>query len=460
MNWEEENNIIINTYFKKIIKEINHKKGCSLELFITDVCNQNCEYCYLIKHQDELYPKNFRSTKQILNNLQIFLNYLIENNYDNILKFSLFSGEIWHTQFGLDVLETIYQYCLKAKQPPLSIMIPSNFSFILDDIQLQKIETYIDKFNKKNIYLNFSCSIDGFFIESENRPFNNSNNNYIKDSEEHYEKIFKWCKKYGYGFHPMVNSFNIEKWKQQYKWWIDNFIKYELNFHQYSMFLEVRDNNWTDNKIYSYLDYLNFSVDYLFESYFKDDPVGLLKTMLNIDTVDNGNYINIQITRQSARMSCTVDRIICIRLGDLSWVPCHRTSYDPFVYGTFQVQDNKIQNLIAKNVILPASIYSLGYKGHPKCDICPIADLCLRGCYGAQFEANKDLFYPCETVCNLFFAKNLFLYYKIKEIIQKYNISDNNITYQIQEIYKKYISKISDEETKQWIPMIKRLIVN
>ena len=454
MTWNEENDILIKNQFDIVMNKISqkNKKYKVLELYITDVCNQKCEYCYLIKHQNELYPKEYRSQETILNNLKIFLNYLLENNYDSIPEFSIFTGEIWHTDFGLKVLEEIYNYCLKAKNPPFSIMIPSNFTFILNDNQTQKIEEWINKFGELKTYIHFSCSIDGLILENKNRPFNDLSQNYIKNQEEHYEKIFKWCKKMCFGFHPMVNSYSIEDWKEQYKWWIDKFVEHGFDVYKNSMFLEVRNDEWTHDKIFSYLDYLNFATDYLLNKYFNKDYIELLHFMLNINLPVTGNYVNVQLLRQSYGM--------CIRLGDLSWVPCHRTSYEPFVYGKFKVENGKIVGLEGKNTTLATAIYSLGYKGHPKCDTCAIGDLCLRGCYGAQFESNQELFYPCSTVCDLFFAKNLFLYYKIKKIISDYQVTDKIITNAIQDLYVNYISKISEEEIEKWMPKIKHLMMN
>lgn len=35
-------------------------RDSSLELFITPQCNQSCEYCYLAKNKDLLYPEEIR----------------------------------------------------------------------------------------------------------------------------------------------------------------------------------------------------------------------------------------------------------------------------------------------------------------------------------------------------------------------------------------------------------------
>ena len=78
----------------------------TLELYITSTCNQSCEYCYLCKYPD-LYPAEYNKPELIKKNLKILLDYLIVNKCQ-IPILDLFSGEIWHNQYGWDILEIIY----------------------------------------------------------------------------------------------------------------------------------------------------------------------------------------------------------------------------------------------------------------------------------------------------------------------------------------------------------------
>ena len=145
----------------------------SLELQITPVCNKSCEYCYLVKYGDELYPKEIRNQDVILNNISILLDYYKFKGF-KLPRVDLFSGEIWHTDFGLKVLTTILakiKLGLNIKQ----IIIPSNFSFINYDDKIKQIEWLIEEFKKEECNLIFSASIDGKFSENMIRPFNNKN---------------------------------------------------------------------------------------------------------------------------------------------------------------------------------------------------------------------------------------------------------------------------------------------
>lgn len=73
----------------------------TLEFFITPQCNQHCDYCYLVKNGNKLYPKEIRDNKTILNNLKAYLDYLIEvKHITTIPRIDLFSGEIWGWPLG------------------------------------------------------------------------------------------------------------------------------------------------------------------------------------------------------------------------------------------------------------------------------------------------------------------------------------------------------------------------
>ena len=52
-----------------------------VEFIITPVCNKQCEYCYLVKYGDELYPKELRDQDTIFHNLKLMLTYFKENHF-------------------------------------------------------------------------------------------------------------------------------------------------------------------------------------------------------------------------------------------------------------------------------------------------------------------------------------------------------------------------------------------
>ena len=54
-----------------------HETREGIELIVRPQCNQKCEYCYIYKHGDDLYPVEERiSDDEILNHLDSFLDYV------------------------------------------------------------------------------------------------------------------------------------------------------------------------------------------------------------------------------------------------------------------------------------------------------------------------------------------------------------------------------------------------
>ena len=72
------------------------------------------------------------------------------------------------------------------------------------------------------------------------------------------------------------------------------------------------------------------------------------------------------------------------------------------------------------------------------CDTCLYNDSCLKGCFGAQLEANNDPFFPCTSVCKLFKKKysTLLAYYRDKGIFEYYK------TFSVQEKGAEQVAKL------------------
>ena len=100
-------------------------------------------------------------------------------------------------------------------------------------------------------------------------------------------------------------------------------------------------------------------------------------------------------------LGCSIQAMVYVRLSDLAIVPCHRTSYDEFVYGYFNVENDEITGIKAKNPELMVEIYSFEAENQPYCEQCVIKEVCSHGCLGAQYEFNGDLFTPIPSVCAL-----------------------------------------------------------
>lgn len=370
----------------------------NLELYITSSCNQKCEYCYLQKYP-EIYPPEFNKPELILHNLEILLDYLTINGYA-IQQLSLFSGDIWNTEFGWKILETIKLYLDKGFKIA-EIMIPSNCSFVMDDEATQKIQQYINAFREKNIPLNFSISIDGKIIDNIGRPRNDPNNIY---TDEFYERVGAFAATNRFLFHPMVSSSNVKYWIKNYYWW-EEFLEYYGYTEDALMLLEVRNADWTDENIEDYKRFLNFLLNrFLF--YICDKDTRKFISFMTRECKEQQyryNYMPWMLNSADTFKGCTVSNYLTVRLGDLAICPCHRTAYKQYLYGYFNVENDKITGIRAVNpelavhILMSNTLYTT-----PLCDKCPIKEYCLKGCFGAQIEYGQDILFPLSNICKFF----------------------------------------------------------
>ena len=372
-----------------------------LELFITSSCNQKCEYCYLCKYEDSLYPKEIREQETILKNLQIFLNFLLENKV-KIYSADLFSGEIWHTDFGLKVLELIYEYLMKGLQIR-QFIVASNCSFIESKQHFFKIQKYIKLYREIGSSLDFSISIDGKINEDISRQLKNG-----QRDEEFYDKLFSFAAYNHFGFHPMISACTIENAKENYLWFKNECKKHDLNFYNAVMFLEVRNNDWTKEKLEHYADFLKFYIDHVIDAFPDNKIDGFVEYLTGINKYNFGEHyvpFNI-ITQKLYAAGCSISDTLTVRLGDLSICPCHRLSYSEYNYGKFVVKDNKIVDIESNNIYMANRILMANNDlCHSECDCCIYNDFCLKGCFGCQLEEENDPFMPIESVCNMLKTK-------------------------------------------------------
>ena len=404
-NFQKENDFLLYTilnerFFKPWLDpDCNLWRTAGIELYITNQCNQHCEYCYLYNNE-KIYPSFGNNHLNIIHNLQLFLDWLLEKQY-SIPNIDLFSGEIWHTQLGRDCLKTLLKYILKGLNIN-RINIPTNGTFILKDETLQPILEYRQLFLNAGTILTFSLSIDGAIIDDINRPHND--NTTVDD--DYYEKIFSFCKITESDFHPMVAACSIEHWKENFIWWKNQIKKYNFseNTHSKVMMLEVRNNDWTDSKIQSYCDFISFLANDFFQEICHKNIKTFTRFVLGDDIENLGQYSYLPwvFAENNLQIPCTIPYQLCVRLGDLAICPCHRTAYEKNLYGKFKVENDKIMGIFSQNFYLAGRILTANHLlCSIKCDTCKYAPYCIQGCLGAQIEAHKDLLLPINNVCNL-----------------------------------------------------------
>lgn len=418
-----EDNLILQNYIEKFFQDNNsHKK---VELIIKPECNQTCEYCYLYQHGKELYPiEKRKSNEDILNNINLFFNYLINNNI-YIKIWDIFAGDLFYDNLWFSIMDLFYNYYIKIQSQqeiiPAIIMMPNNFSFCHFDDKIKKVKEYIEKFKLLKIKILFSYSSDGKYSTNirEKRIL----------TDEYYDKVFTLMGENGWGAHPMISYEGIDNSIQNYDWWMEQYKKYIIpnNPHDFMPgFLEVRNNGWTEESIDKYLQLLNHIIwkrfemchynskelmQHLFYPAWYLNERGLLPRH-DMDLI----HLDYSPLEENI-MKCAIGHQLVINCADLSFVPCHRTSYSFFTGGKFSIKNNQIIGVEALeglngyfNQVSSNTSFNL------KCYGCPNRFFCMQGCRGAQFEYSMETFLPIPSVCNLLDKKITFLVQRYHEL--------------------------------------------
>lgn len=436
-------------FFDKCTEEYPRGK---MEFIITPKCDYKCDYCYLAKYGDKLYPdfRNISIDTYISNIKKIFL-YMKDNNY-RIKTLSLFSGELFASDFGFEILNTVYEEYKKYKLSNM-ISIPSNFSFIHKDEYCNRILSFRDKFLAIGVILSLSCSVDGKIIDDLTRKdkLNRDRNN------EYYDRLNRFCVSYkSVGFHPMISAKNVFYWKENYEWWVEfiNNICSQIkpSYHGYSRIpyiLEVRNDDWTDDALIAYQDFMIYSFQYSYEKIYKKNKYAMASSIFKLEESPLYTYLHVNPwkytdCRTIDKMSCSIQTNLFVRLSDLSIVPCHRLTYEQFIYGNFKLNDEgNIIGVHANNIPMANYIYHLDPKYQmPKCRDCKLRKVCSNQCLGSNYENNNDPFVSCNSVCSLYKIKykTMYLLYKkyrifdaaIDTALQCY--SSNDISEKIKEV--------------------------
>lgn len=471
--YDYENNIlfenILNEHYFKIfktspekIKEFCKKNNDSLdekptqiEFIITSECNLKCEYCYLHKFADQLVPPLYRDHDLILKNLRMFMEYWIEQDF--CCDLDIFTGEIWFTDFGISILETILLYIKKGAKIP-KVMIPSNCTFLLYEEYKNKIQDLINNFRENGTNLIFSASVDGKIIENFTRPFKNKEN-HIREELEFYDELGLFCTKNGYGYHPMISAVSIEKWIENLKWWKTFFKKFYPNKEEYKrqlaslMMLEVRNDDWTEEKLEHLKKFMNYYADCILEEVCDNDIKTYIYINANISNLGRQlDYSMLNLITTNKDNPCSLGRSLCIRMGDLAIVPCHRCGYDKLVSGYFNIKNEKITNTFtAKNI----EVFIQSKLGNMREDIyhcynCLFNKYCHRGCLGSQVETMQDPFASIESVCNLSKVKiiealKIFEKYGCFEYMKNYLLNYNKREENFKNNEQAYIKKVFND---------------
>lgn len=435
---EQKDNLFQNYFNRYVKKSVDGKQDITnLELIITSYCNQKCEYCYLKNFGDKMYPPESNKEENILRNLPLLLRYL---HYDQNMVwevYDIFSGEFFMIGYWEKVFEIIYDFQMEINNPHRVITIPSNMSWITDSDKMERVEHWIHKFQKVNIMLHISASVDGpQELESVSRALRNEETKL----PEFYDILFKFMSKYNYGAHPMIGKYFLSNYKANYDFWDKNLIKYNCMVPNkkgnmrvnISMFLEIRnEEQWDKESLKNYRDFLWYAAEHDLQTLHNGDLEDFAYRIFDdfsasLESI--GNYNRSQpyflgYPGPHKDIPCSIQNSLKIRVGDLAWVPCHRTAYESMLYGYFVLNEEKtkIIGLHGEHVELAYKIKMFNAnRSSGQCAACPIKHFCAKGCLGAQFETNRELFSTIDSVCDMYFVK----YITIHEIVKHYNLYD------------------------------------
>ena len=272
--------------------------------------------------------------------------------------------------------------------------------------------------------------------------------------EEFYETAFNFLVKNGYGAHPMISYEGIDFIKENYNWWLEQYNKYfepinqkRLGKEYLPMFLEVRNEGWTKEDIVKYVEFLEYALDHRFYQTCEGSVEKMayhIFTPHNIDNLKkhlgkmppaliNSDFLTIrEDPPYFTEKKCTLGHSYSINLAKLTFVPCHRMAYQQFEGAKFiknsnnKEFDNEYLNNKLNLEYLDGIEATQGYSAYlnmmnanigfsPRCALCEYRMICIKGCYGAQYECFGDWNIPIVEICELLQAKYDTIFKKLYE---------------------------------------------
>ena len=386
--------------WKQPLRRRKNEAYSRLEFIITRDCSFDCEYCYMKKNNENMYPKEtYKNKEETIDNIRCVIEWLNKNGMAPE-AIELFAGEMFNT-FGYSVLDCFIEMMNKGYKSARKLIVPTGGSFAKSDKDVEKVKATMNRINEAGGTMYLSLSTDGAIIDDEVRPFKSK----YKRDEKFYDRLFSLAKEEHMGFHPMIYSGAIDRWIENFNWFQKMFEKYNIDWYRLYL-LEVRNHNWTKKQCEDLYVFVKYLVHWLWNKSEKNE-----ENFLNMMRSKKWfNIITSPIISIGRGIGCGIQGTLYIRTGDLALVPCHRLQYKQFQFGRLIKENGSIVDLESNNVEALIGINTTHQKSYPMCEGCSINKMCNGSCLGAAYESTGDLFTACPTVCRM-------EYHKIKGIL-------------------------------------------
>lgn len=379
-------------YYRK-----NNDKNISISLLNNNFYNNS------IFIKDNLITNDYNN---VLLNLDKIFNWYIENNFCCDIIFEDIN-EI------LNIKEDFFALLKKLKKSKIKTIYFRGNPIKCNKIILDFFNEQINIFKENNIDLIFI-----FDINLENDDF------------KIYNDAINFCQKNNFNIKIMISTQNL---KYQKKFFLE--IIKNLSYNNI-LFYEKEEENWNEENLNQYINFLNFYIDFIMKDKSIDDFLNILfKEDLLFSIKDQGI-----ISNQDCSGKCKFYKNLHLIANDLSITMCKKIQYEELTIGSFEVIDNKITKCIPNNI--SALIVNTHSKRNmtPQCEYCEYIGICKGFCHGEVYYKTLNPLVPIRESCLLRKAKYSFIFYKLLKL----NLYEKILLFDHEYTFKGYLQDILD----------------
>lgn len=355
-----------------------YKKGNEKKISLSIYNNNNYNNSIFTKQVIKQEENNI-----ILNNLEKILNWYNKNNF---ICDIYIEDEQW---FFNDKLKKEILNLLLEKLITKNINIFLNFNISnLKNEDLDFLKEKIQIFKEKNINLIINFTIDISFLK-----------------EELLYKIINNYNIYNYNLINIITSENVQYQK-------NFFNSFNNNFLQKIIIKEKESENWTEEKIYFYIEFINYYIDNLIKDKGENS---FINSILN-----NNSFISLKdngiIDNKNCSGHCNFYKNLHIIVNNLTISPCKKIQYEELIIGYFKIEENELSKCYPINISSLILCTHLKRNMTPQCEYCSYIGFCSGFCHGDAYYKALNPIIPIRETCMLRKAKYSFILYKILKL--------------------------------------------